>query len=220
MKDLNINDKLKPENSNLEYKESKNSLPKDFWKTYSAFGNTKGADKMKKGMVLLTGFLLAFSIFLVGCGNSEKEAQENEQKNDNFYQTGMSYEKKLKNTYTILWDGSIDKIPNIDTFSNDNRQEVLDNLSNLENKLSELKKEIESDSSLTDVNEANVSNMSDAISKLETMTIKLNAQVTTRGANTFDDDNFNLEIKELQSDIDDYLTKAVEIRKKYTPSVN
>ncbi|EGP9552471.1 hypothetical protein I1B36_003034, partial [Listeria monocytogenes] len=123
MKDLNINDKLKPENSNLEYKESKNSLPKDFWKTYSAFGNTKGADKMKKGMVLLTGFLLAFSIFLVGCGNSEKEAQENEQKNDNFYQTGMSYEKKLKNTYTILWDGSIDKIPNIDTFSNDNRQE-------------------------------------------------------------------------------------------------
>ncbi|HDT9576435.1 TPA: hypothetical protein REC29_003091, partial [Listeria monocytogenes] len=106
---------------------------------------------MKKGMVLLTGFLLAFSIFLVGCGNSEKEAQENEQKNDNFYQTGMSYEKKLKNTYTILWDGSIDKIPNIDTFSNDNRQEVLDNLSNLENKLSELKKEIESDSSLTDV---------------------------------------------------------------------
>ncbi|MCF2080841.1 hypothetical protein [Listeria monocytogenes] len=132
----------------------------------------------------------------------------------------MSYEKKLKNTYTILWDGSIDKIPNIDTFSNDNRQEVLDNLSNLENKLSELKKEIESDSSLTDVNEAYVSNMSDAISKLETMTIKLNAQVTTRGANTFDDDNFNLEIKELQSDIDDYLTKAVEIRKKYTPSVN
>ncbi|HAA2368152.1 TPA_asm: hypothetical protein GEI33_15405, partial [Listeria monocytogenes] len=113
-----------------------------------------------------------------------------------------------------------DKIPNIDTFSNDNRQEVLDNLSNLENKLSELKKEIESDSSLTDVNEAYVSNMSDAISKLETMTIKLNAQVTTRGANTFDDDNFNLEIKELQSDIDDYLTKAVEIRKKYTPSVN
>ncbi|HCA3967599.1 TPA: hypothetical protein MPW47_001811, partial [Listeria monocytogenes] len=138
----------------------------------------------------------------------------------NFYQTGMSYEKKLKNTYTILWDGSIDKIPNIDTFSNDNRQEVLDNLSNLENKLSELKKEIESDSSLTDVNEAYVSNMSDAISKLETMTIKLNAQVTTRGANTFDDDNFNLEIKELQSDIDDYLAKAVEIRKKYTPSVN
>ncbi|ECO5079056.1 hypothetical protein FYD03_05070, partial [Listeria monocytogenes] len=136
------------------------------------------------------------------------------------YQTGMSYEKKLKNTYTILWDGSIDKIPNIDTFSNDNRQEVLDNLSNLENKLSELKKEIESDSSLTDVNEAYVSNISDAISKLETMTIKLNAQVTTRGANTFDDDNFNLEIKELQSDIDDYLTKAVEIRKKYTPSVN
>ncbi|HEL6701507.1 TPA: hypothetical protein UPI99_001587 [Listeria monocytogenes] len=175
---------------------------------------------MKKGMVLLTGFLLAFSIFLVGCGNSEKEAQENEQKNDNFYQTCMSYEKKLKNTYTILWDGSIDKIPNIDTFSNDNRQEVLDNLSNLENKLSELKKEIESDSSLTDVNEAYVSNISDAISKLETMTIKLNAQVTTRGANTFDDDNFNLEIKELQSDIDDYLTKAVEIRKKYTPSVN
>ncbi|HDU0289066.1 TPA: hypothetical protein U0J09_002825 [Listeria monocytogenes] len=175
---------------------------------------------MKKGIVLLTGFLLAFSIILVGCGNSEKEAQENEQKNDNFYQTGMSYEKKLKNTYTILWDGSIDKIPNIDTFSNDNRQEVLDNLSNLENKLSELKKEIESDSSLTDVNEAYVSNMSDAISKLETMTIKLNAQVTTRGANTFDDDNFNLEIKELQSDIDDYLTKAVEIRKKYTPSVN
>ncbi len=128
--------------------------------------------------------------------------------------------RKIKNTYTILWDGSIDKIPNIDTFSNDNRQEVLDNLSNLENKLSELKKEIESDSSLTDVNEAYVSNMSDAISKLETMTIKLNAQVTTRGANTFDDDNFNLEIKELQSDIDDYLTKAVEIRKKYTPSVN
>ncbi|EAF2421646.1 hypothetical protein ACGLY8_001876 [Listeria monocytogenes] len=173
---------------------------------------------MKKGIVLLAGFILAFSIFLVGCGNSEKEAQEKEQKNDNFYQTGMSYENKLKNTYTILWDGSIDKIPNIDTFSNDNRQEVLDNLSNLETKLGELKKEIESDSSLTSVNEDYVSNLSDAISKLEAMTIKLNAQVTTRGANTFDDDNFNLEIKELQSDIDDYLTKAVEIRKKYTPN--
>lgn len=26
---------------------------------------------MKKGMVLLTGFLLAFSIFLVGCGNKK-----------------------------------------------------------------------------------------------------------------------------------------------------
>lgn len=46
------------------------------------------------------------------------------------------------------------------------------------------------------------------------MTIKLNAQVTTRGANTFADDNFNLEIKELQSDVDNYLNKAVEIRKK------
>lgn len=45
------------------------------------------------------------------------------------------------------------------------------------------------------------------------MTIKLNAQVTTRGANTFEDDNFNLEIKELQSEVDDYLNKAVEIRK-------
>ncbi|EAD3300885.1 TPA: ATP-binding protein, partial [Listeria monocytogenes] len=42
MKDVNINNNLKPENSNLEYKESKNSLPKDFWKTYSAFANTKG----------------------------------------------------------------------------------------------------------------------------------------------------------------------------------
>ncbi|EMQ7310741.1 hypothetical protein WII71_003135, partial [Listeria monocytogenes] len=47
---------------------------------------------------------------------------------------------------------------------------------------------------------------------------KLNAQVTTRGANTFEDDNFNLEIKELQSEVDDYLNKAVEIRKEYTPS--
>lgn len=175
---------------------------------------------MKKGIVLLTGFLLAFSVFLAGCNGDQKESQEKKEQNDKFYQTGMNYENKLKNTYTILWDGSIDKIPNIDTFSNDNRQEVLDNLSNLENKLSELKKEIESDSSLTDVNEAYVSNISDAISKLETMTIKLNAQVTTRGANTFDDDNFNLEIKELQSEVDDYLNKAVEIRKKYTPSNN
>lgn len=61
-----------------------------------------------------------------------KESQEKKEQNDKFYQTGMNYENKLKNTYTILWDGSIDKIPNIDTFSNDNRQEVLDNLSNLE----------------------------------------------------------------------------------------
>ncbi|MDE8628200.1 hypothetical protein PY726_15145, partial [Listeria monocytogenes] len=28
---------------------------------------------MKKGMVLLTGFLLAFSIFLVGCGNGKSD---------------------------------------------------------------------------------------------------------------------------------------------------
>ncbi|EAG9554735.1 hypothetical protein D4B27_15145, partial [Listeria monocytogenes] len=90
---------------------------------------------MKKGMVLLTGFLLAFSIFLVGCSDAQKETQEKEEKNDMFYQTGMSYENELKNTYTILWDGSIDKIPNIDTFSNDNRQEVLNNLNTLETKL-------------------------------------------------------------------------------------
>lgn len=135
-----------------------------------------------------------------------------------FYQTGMSYENELKNTYTILWDGSIDKIPNIDTFSNDNRQEVLNNLNTLETKLGEIKKEIESDKSLSSVNKEYVSNLSDGISKLEAMTIKLNAQVTTRGANTFADDNFNLEIKELQSDVDNYLNKAVEIRKKYTPS--
>lgn len=32
------------ENLNLEYKTAKNSLPKDFWKTYSAFANTKGGD--------------------------------------------------------------------------------------------------------------------------------------------------------------------------------
>ncbi|ATP77010.1 hypothetical protein FKW42_09725 [Listeria monocytogenes] len=173
---------------------------------------------MKKGMVLLTGFLLAFSIFLVGCSDAQKETQEKEEKNDMFYQTGMSYENELKNTYTILWDGSIDKIPNIDTFSNDNRQEVLNNLNTLETKLGEIKKEIESDKSLSSVNKEYVSNLSDGISKLEAMTIKLNAQVTTRGANTFADDNFNLEIKELQSDVDNYLNKAVEIRKKYTPS--
>ncbi|WP_242191708.1 hypothetical protein [Listeria monocytogenes] len=175
---------------------------------------------MKKGMVLLTGFLLAFSIFLVGCSDAQKETQEKEEKNDMFYQTGMSYENELKNTYTILWDGSIDKIPNIDTFSNDNRQEVLNNLNTLETKLGEIKKEIESDKSLSSVNKEYVSNLSDGISKLEAMTIKLNAQVTTRGANTFEDDNFNLEIKELQSEVDDYLNKAVEIRKKYTPSNN
>ncbi|AVS33438.1 hypothetical protein DY595_04055 [Listeria monocytogenes] len=175
---------------------------------------------MKKGMVLLTGFLLAFSIFLVGCSDAQKETQEKEEKNDMFYQTGMSYENELKNTYTILWDGSIDKIPNIDTFSNDNRQEVLNNLNTLETKLGEIKKEIESDKSLSSVNKEYVSNLSDGISKLEAMTIKLNAQVTTRGANTFADDNFNLEIKELQSDVDNYLNKAVEIRKKYTPSNN
>ncbi|EAC8173172.1 hypothetical protein R6H63_002796, partial [Listeria monocytogenes] len=168
--------------------------------------------------VLLTGFLLAFSIFLVGCSDAQKETQEKEEKNDMFYQTGMSYENELKNTYTILWDGSIDKIPNIDTFSNDNRQEVLNNLNTLETKLGEIKKEIESDKSLSSVNKEYVSNLSDGISKLEAMTIKLNAQVTTRGANTFADDNFNLEIKELQSDVDNYLNKAVEIRKKYTPS--
>ncbi|HAB7473374.1 TPA_asm: hypothetical protein GYO55_13810 [Listeria monocytogenes] len=173
---------------------------------------------MKKGMVLLTGFLLAFSIFLVGCSDAQKETQEKEEKNDMFYQTGMSYENELKNTYTILWDGSIDKIPNIDTFSDDNRQEVLNNLNTLETKLGEIKKEIESDKSLSSVNKEYVSNLSDGISKLEAMTIKLNAQVTTRGANTFADDNFNLEIKELQSDVDNYLNKAVEIRKKYTPS--
>lgn len=173
---------------------------------------------MKKGMVLLTGFLLAFSIFLVGCSDAQKETQEKEEKNDMFYQTGMSYENELKNTYTILWDGSIDKIPNIDTFSNDNRQEVLNNLNTLETKLGEIKKEIESDKSLSSVNKEYVSNLSDGISKLEAMTIKLNAQVTTRGENTFADDNFNLEIKELQSDVDNYLNKAVEIRKKYTPS--
>ncbi|HFU6411146.1 TPA: hypothetical protein ACGOT2_001549 [Listeria monocytogenes] len=175
---------------------------------------------MKKGMVLLTGFLLAFSIFLVGCSDAQKETQEKEEKNDMFYQTGMSYENELKNTYTILWDGSIDKIPNIDTFSNDNRQEVLNNLNTLETKLGEIKKEIESDKSLSSVNKEYVSNLSNGISKLEAMTIKLNAQVTTRGANTFEDDNFNLEIKELQSEVDDYLNKAVEIRKKYTPSNN
>lgn len=33
---------LKPESSSREYKKAKNKLPKDFWKTYSAFSNTNG----------------------------------------------------------------------------------------------------------------------------------------------------------------------------------
>ncbi len=89
---------------------------------------------MKKGIVLLTGFYwhLVFSGWVQW--RSKKNRKRRKKQNDKFYQTGMNYENKLKNTYTILWDGSIDKIPNIDTFSNDNRQEVLDNLSNLEKK--------------------------------------------------------------------------------------
>ncbi len=32
------------ESLTLEYKSAQNSLPKDFWKTYSAFANTVGGD--------------------------------------------------------------------------------------------------------------------------------------------------------------------------------
>ncbi|EAD5977695.1 ATP-binding protein, partial [Listeria monocytogenes] len=75
MKDVNINNNLKPENSNLEYKESKNSLPKDFWKTYSAFANTKG------GLVVL--------------GVSERD--------NNFYLSGVNDSSKiLKDLHTTL----------------------------------------------------------------------------------------------------------------------
>ncbi|EAC4365556.1 ATP-dependent DNA helicase RecG, partial [Listeria monocytogenes] len=64
-----------PENSNLEYKESKNSLPKDFWKTYSAFANTKG------GLVVL--------------GVSEKD--------NDFYLSGVNDSSKiLKDLHTTL----------------------------------------------------------------------------------------------------------------------
>ncbi|EEQ0834023.1 hypothetical protein HC265_003162, partial [Listeria monocytogenes] len=51
---------------------------------------------MKKGIVLLTGFLLAFSVFLAGCNGDQKESQEKKEQNDKFYQTGMNYENKLK----------------------------------------------------------------------------------------------------------------------------
>ncbi|MBJ7658974.1 RNA-binding domain-containing protein [Weissella confusa] len=33
---------FKPESTTIEYKEAKNSVPKDFWETYSAFANTHG----------------------------------------------------------------------------------------------------------------------------------------------------------------------------------
>lgn len=50
-----------PEGINLEYKKSKNSLPKDFWPTYSAFANTRGGlvvlgvDEPEKGKFVLEG---------------------------------------------------------------------------------------------------------------------------------------------------------------------
>ncbi|MGF0071562.1 RNA-binding domain-containing protein [Streptococcus orisratti] len=34
--------KLRPEGKHLEYKKAQNSLPKDFWETYSSFANTEG----------------------------------------------------------------------------------------------------------------------------------------------------------------------------------
>lgn len=37
---------------------------------------------MKKGIVLLTGFLLAFSVFLAGCNGDQKESQEKKEQND------------------------------------------------------------------------------------------------------------------------------------------
>ncbi|MBC2257529.1 RNA-binding domain-containing protein [Listeria booriae] len=68
---------VKPEGINIEYKKSTNSLPKDFWKTYSAFANTSG------GLVVL--------------GISEKS--------NNFYLEGISEDditKILKELHTSL----------------------------------------------------------------------------------------------------------------------
>lgn len=63
---------------------------------------------MKKGIVLLTGFLLAFSVFLAGCNGDQKESQEKKEQNDKFYQTGMNYENKLKTH--ILYYGMVQLI--------------------------------------------------------------------------------------------------------------
>ena len=37
-----INENYIYESVNIEYKRARNELPKDFWKTYSAFANTTG----------------------------------------------------------------------------------------------------------------------------------------------------------------------------------
>lgn len=52
---------MQPEGVDLEYKKSKNSLPKDFWPTYSAFANTHGGlivlgvEEPEKGSFVIEG---------------------------------------------------------------------------------------------------------------------------------------------------------------------
>lgn len=81
---------LKPEGVQIEYKKAENQLPKDFWKTYSAFANTEG------GVVVL--------------GISENEKGE-------FSVTGVKNTDKIKKElFNLLQD---DKKVNFNLISDD-----------------------------------------------------------------------------------------------------
>ncbi|MBC2004680.1 hypothetical protein HCA78_12925 [Listeria booriae] len=162
---------------------------------------------MKKMLVLL-GVLLICSLSLVACGESDKE----------FYDKATEYENDFLNTFNPIWTGSYEKIPEIDTFNNDYREEIIGNLDKLSDDLDEQKNKASEDKELNNFSETYVKYLTDTLSYAKEAVIELKAQVSVKGANSLDDDNFKQDIIKIKQKIEDSLEKTQNFSEEYKNS--
>lgn len=167
---------------------------------------------MKKILLALGIFLLIFGV--VACGNN-KDEKKKETAKKNFYDSSLNYEKETINEFNPIWEGSIDKIPKINTFENDYRDQIIENLSTLEVTLDKIKTKINDDSKIKNIKNDYLLHFNEGIDAAKNAAIKLNAQVTSRGAASLDDDKFMVQIEKIKTTMNDEFEKAADIRKKY-----